>query len=331
MFKNLPLGDSTGARGSAVPAEERKLLDQDWFRNSRLAADFEDTGFLDVGFRSSIVRIASAKLALAAVVALATATAAPTAKLGAGCGIAGGVCVVAFAYYRMITRVREQQAPRGYAKLALRWVARGAAAPTEGATAGQRTFAQELQVDGLRFSDWITTLVFMTVELHLIADDAAGDDGFLGLFWGSTLVAFQVLFGTIPKSYFNSLRKATAADGARVEQPLLNWALSLIGFALGVAIFVAVNVDLVVRAGWPGDLSGHARDDALAVWLVCTAQIGYPILYVVEWLWLRLSDDLPEDEYSAALSGMKDIVIAFLDISTKAGTAFWSVVRAWRV
>jgi len=158
LFKFRELHAATGARGEIVPAEERQLLEQDFFRTSQMHSGYEADGWLDVGFRSSIVRIASAKLGIAAVVALATATAAPTTKLAAGCGISGGVCVVAFAYYRLITHVREQQAPRGYAKLALRWLAKGAAAPEDGASVGQRTFAQELQVDGLRFSDWVTTV-----------------------------------------------------------------------------------------------------------------------------------------------------------------------------
>jgi len=170
----------------------------------------------------------------------------------------------------------------------------------------------------------------MTIELHLIADDAGNHEGFLGIFWGSTLVPFQVLLGTIGKSYFNSLRKATAADGiTRVEQPVCNWVVSALGFALSMAIFVCVNVDLVLRAGWPGDLAGHARDDALAVYLITGVQIGYPVLYVVEWLALR-STALPEDEYPAALSSGKDLVIAVLDGSSKAGLAVYAAIRAWR-
>jgi len=325
-FRELP---ATGARGEVVPAEERQLLEQDFFRNSQLAADYENDGALDVGCRSSVPRVTSMKLALTGIVALVTAFRAPTARLAFGCGLAAAVNAVAVFYYRIITNVREQRPLAEYTKLALRWTKRGVAA-AEGATVGQRVFAQETIVDGMRGSDWLTTLVGMSIEMFLIAEAVGTNEGFLDIVASSTLIPFMVVLGFVTPSYFNHLRPSTALDGSRVEQPACNWVLSGLSFAAAMAIFGLVNGNLLVMTGWPGDLeAGPARDDATAIWGVVWVQLLYPIVFVVEFLWLRTAG-LPEDEAPAGLSTFKDCVYAFSDVSAKGGLALWAAVRAWR-
>ena len=71
----------------------------------------------------------------------------------------------------------------------------------------------------------------------------------------------------------------------------------------------------------------RAMADAL-VWL-SLVQLVYPLVAVLDYLWLHCSD-LKYNEYSARLSAMKDVLYATADVTTKAGMALVAFLVATR-
>jgi len=341
LQRSAPPASATGARGRFVPTNLRSIGAFDWFRASNTALAFEDDGGIDVGFRSTVIIVAMAKLLGTGIVAALAAVHATTAKRGLSCALAVGVNLVAVMYYRLILRVRSQTfEPEVYSKVALSLrkrtspaaaaaTAADAAAEPTTPTPRQKAMVQENIVDSLRSCDWLTTLVLMVLDLHFLAEEAnPGGAGFLGPIWGSTLIAFVVSFGTVGRSFFNNLRPGTNADGSRQEQPCFNWIVSVGSFLCAMALFVTVYLDVLIAADYPDNAPTAAmRDDRIAIWSIVLVQWGYPVVFLVEYLVVRCTKP-QEDEYSPNLSAFKDICYAVLDVSSKGGLALYAALRA---
>jgi len=357
LFKNLQLGPADAEAGrpllsvaaptgalSFVPAKLRKLGRFDYFRTNNTATDFDTDGAVDVGCRFSVVVICLAKLSATGLIAFVASFNATSAKLALGCALSTAVCAIAAGYYTLIVKVRSQTLETSvFKKVALALVPRrrtgASGAPDEPANDGelnvrQKALVQEVMVDSLRANDWLTSLPLMTIELYFMSTDAnpsGSDDGlYVGPILGSFLVGLMVSVGVSSKAYFHSLRKMTAADGSRVEQPCANWAIAVLSFVVSLGLFVLVNADILLRTGWPRDApEGPMRDDRTYIHGIVWVQVGYPLVWALEFLALRCMQ-LPEDEYPNSLSFAKDLALGTLDVSAKGSLAFIAALRAVR-
>lgn len=112
---------------------------------------FSPMGGIPPVFRSGIVRVALAKLAIAGVIAALAAIQATNSDAAFSCTLAAAVNFVACAHYWFILKIREQNLPHAFwpfssgRNTAGEWVGR-----KETTNEDAKLFAQEFYVDGLR-------------------------------------------------------------------------------------------------------------------------------------------------------------------------------------
>ena len=124
-------------------------------------------------------------------------------------------------------------------------------------------------------------------------------------------------------------------------------------FLAATTFFVLPLVNLMNMVGRPFDLEGKPHDDAAIVWVIMILQIGYPVISIIEFVWLQCfaydlrdvyhdCDDgkpqqkrmacriMPGDQYPPLLSLFKDLGYGSLDTLTKGGLALYVSLRAAR-
>ena len=129
-----------------------------------------------------------------------------------------------------------------------------------------------------------------------------------------------------PKFYFNNLMGGK--DGREWWQS----AIGLVLFGLACLGFAFTTYSTLDHLGpRDTDLYPAVEDRDMAevlVWL-SVAQVGYPLVAVLDYAWLRCAG-LQYDEYDARLSALKDVLYATLDVTTKAGMALVAFLVATR-
>lgn len=113
----------------------------------------------------------------------------------------------------------------------------------------------------------------------------------------------------------------------------------VLGYVLGAVVWVLTSYNLLAHVGNPNDIADDTlRPDAVAIWVICLVQTGYPLVALAQVVWLNcfasdLNDPtgkrpMPGDQMSGTLSFLKDGFLGGLDITTKGGLALYSVMRA---
>ena len=91
--------------------------------------------------------------------------------------------------------------------------------------------------------------------------------------------------------------------------------------------------------------AGRPREDATVVWLVSLVQVGYPVVFFLEIIWLLAkSKDLndvanqklskkcrrmmPGNQMDPGFSLFKDVAYGFLDVTSRGGLALYCGLRA---
>lgn len=221
-----------------------------------------------------------------------------------------------------------------------------------------KAYIQEVAVDSLRHSDWVVTLVLMYLDLHALAEHVpnfAAPGPFLSSHVGAMFQVLVIIFGSIARFLCNNGRPGPGKDNGEPPDACPGWQrwLALVSFLAATTFFVLPLVNLMNMVGRPFDLEGKPHDDAAIVWVIMILQIGYPVISIIEFVWLQCfaydlrdvyhdCDDgkpqqkrmacriMPGDQYPPLLSLFKDLGYGSLDTLTKGGLALYVSLRAAR-
>ncbi len=330
-----------------APTDRASLSDGTIFRftEDQLPAShsFADTTW-GVTFRASVVRIVLFKLLGTAILAACMASSESTGRYGAySCALAAAVNFVAAVHYFLIWKVRSQRMSGRYEMWTMRAPAKQyelVGAEKEDAATRSIVFAQELMVDSYRFSDWICTLVLMTLDLGAQREFAtlADDNNFFDLGRGpmpiskeivASLQAAMVGCGALYRFYFNEVRYERNPKGGPPTPPKLGTLLGgLASFLVSCGLFCVICWALLSNTAKPGDNRYAPKileDDTIALFVLVLVWVGYPVVMLVARIWLWT---LPGDAYSSNLSLFKDTAFGTLDVTSKAGLAIFVAARA---
>ena len=332
--------------GSTVPAEKPATLKNTIFRFSEdqlpPSHSFADTTW-GITFRSSVVRIVLFKLLGTAILAACMASSQSTGRHAAySCALAAAVNIVAAVHYYLIWTVRAQRMGGAYEM----WRARAPATNYELLDGKDNThtrsvvFAQELLVDSYRFSDWLCTLVLMTIDLGAQREFATTVDENNPADLGrgpmliskevvASLQALMVSFGALYRFYFNEVRHERDPNGGSPTPPPRGTLLGGLGsFLVSCALFSVICWALLSNTASPGESRSapeQLEHDTVALFVLVLVWIGYPMVMIVSRIWLW---DTPGDTYIPSLSLFKDAAYGTLDVTSKAGLAIFVAARA---
>ena len=205
----------------------------------------------------------------------------------------------------------------------------------------KKTYVQEIAVDSLRHSDWTVTLVLMKIDEHSIAAAASpAHEPFLAPHTAAFLQTMIIGLGSVARFFLNDLRVSKAQRG---KSRVLSIALGVLSYLGATAIWVATTWNLLHQVGWPAEKKTYGdREDGEVLWALALVQSGYPLMSLVQILWLNYgatnlqpgkdygSKPMPPGQMDPALSVVKDIVYGVLDSVTKGGLALFCALRATR-
>ena len=302
---------------------------------------FQDIGAAPVSCRASVVRITFMKLLGIGMVSAYFGQASWISRDAAiSCAFAAGVNLVACVHYWFIWGIRAQSWSDGvYSKFMVKIGYKGLM-DLQSYDLQQKLFAQETAVDSLRHTDWTCTLVLMMLDLHLIASKASEGEGREALFDGNVAAFFQtwiILFGSFGRFFFNEIRPDRFGNRPK------GWSRFLCASFMYVAatvMFVLCVYNLLHITGLPWEESDPFKNrDKSMVWIIMLVQLGYPCVTFVSLIWVNSVSSpiqnkegelvpMPGNMYPPWLSTFKDVAYSTLDVTSKGGLAFYSVLRA---
>ena len=266
------------------------------------------------------------------------------ARLAFSCALCAGEAVAA-AHYFFIWRVRRQYQPAYTEKWRLPFgeeadqlVTNSASSVSETERVKAAIYANELAVDGFRFSDWLCTLVLLTIELGTTREfvsetDADTPDPPISKEWCAALQAAMVSLGAVYRFYTNEVRgrsdRKNSFAGVGCGTFLLGWG----SFCLSSLAFAMTIYGLLHGLKLPSEYSDPTIHAAVVqLWLFTLIWVGYPVVMLLARLrlggWLR-GPEVPENEYTEGLSLFKDVSFGFLDATSKAFLALFVAFRAY--
>ena len=202
-----------------------------------------------------------------------------------------------------------------------------------------KLYAQEIAVDSLRHSDWTVTLVLMKLAEHAVADQAQPDNNRIFATHTAAFLQTVVIFlGSIARFFLNDLR--APKDRARASRAV-SVSLGVLAYAGATAIWVLTTIDLLMHVGLPQEKTDdHAMEDAYVLWALSVMQIGYPVISLLQVVWLNCwsknldpsnrAEGMPSDQTDPLLSVLKDLGYGILDSVCKGGLALFVALRASR-
>ena len=182
------------------------------------------------------------------------------------------------------------------------------------------------------------TLVLLILAEHAIADQAEPTgDRLLSTHVAAFLQTIIIFLGSIARFFLNDLRVPTnRAKRSRT----ISVTLGSLAYLGATAIWVLTTADLLMHVGAPQDkTTDNAREDAYVLWWLAVVQVGYPIISLLQIVWLNCcSKDLkpnsdlpmPSDQTDPLLSAIKDLGYGILDSICKGGLALFVGLRASR-
>ena len=227
----------------------------------------------------------------------------------------------------------------------------------------RKTYVQEIAVDSLRHSDCkrrhrtrtqactdapsrasgTVTLVLMKIDEHSIAAAASpAHEPFLAPHTAAFLQTMIIGLGSVARFFLNDLR-VSAVQREQNSRRYLSIGLGVASYLGATAIWVATTWNLLHQVGWPAEKKTYGdREDGEVLWALALVQSGYPLMSLVQILWLNYgatnlqpgenygSKPMPPGQMDPALSVVKDIVYGVLDSVTKGGLALFCALRATR-
>ena len=170
---------------------------------------------------------------------------------------------------------------------------------------------EELEVDGLRHSDWLVTLPLLVLKLYSVIINPERELLFDNPELSALMAMLMILFGAV----------------ARLA---LDWGLSFedMGQMQRIFVFLCYLVSVGILVVLLIDLGGHQADSTSPslIWSFFLVWIGYPIVAIGSFL--MRSTNGADSEW---LSLFKDISYALLDLWSKAVFAWWTASHAFGV
>ena len=350
-FRSLPLR-SAAARTDAAEAAPRDpvtvamdeqasssnelvgLLNGDF---STLAAvspalRYQSVGGCPVPLRASVLRLVLFKLLGTGVFVGLTAAGSENPHIVKTCALAAAVNAVAVVHYMFILRIRMQSVnskPLSAWMIGLGRETDPPAIERQVQNNAKKLFAQEMAVDSLRSGDWAITLVLMKICEHAIAEKAEPTgDAFMEPRYAALLQTVVVFLGSITNFFLNGLREPT--DSMRsCRNKWVGIGLGVFAYTTAMGIWVTTTINLLVEVGHPENkVSLAAREDAWVLWVLSLAQVGYPVVSVIQLIWNYTKT--PTGKTDPLLSLIKDISYGMLDSINKGGLALFVALRATR-
>jgi hypothetical protein len=180
----------------------------------------------------------------------------------------------------------------------------------------------------------------MKLAEHAIADQAQPhtDGRIFATHIAAFLQTFIIFLGSIARFFLNDLR--VPKDRARASRGVSVF-LGTVAYLGATAIWVLTTLDLLLHVGPPHEkTTDAAKEDAYVLWTLSILQIGYPIISLLQVVWLNCwSRDLnpsksgrpmPADQTDPLLSVLKDLGYGILDSVCKGGLALFVALRASR-
>ena len=224
-----------------------------------------------------------------------------------------------------------------------------------------KLYAQEIAVDSLRHSDWTVTarllttplspvainlriplaaqLVLMKLAEHAVADQAQPDNRrIFATHTAAFLQTIVVFLGSIARFFLNDLR--APKNRARASRAV-SVSLGVLAYSGATAIWVLTTLDLLMHVGLPQEKTDdRAMEDAYVLWALSIMQIGYPVISLLQVVWLNCwsknldpssrAEGMPSDQTDPLLSVLKDLAYGILDSVCKGGLALFVALRASR-
>lgn len=311
--------------GAIIPSEEESYVKDNFSLSDDAVPDrfrfFSSEGSCGPSCRAYVTRLVTAKLAgTGLVAALAAQSQVATSHYAWTCGLSAAVNLIATVHYVIIVLVRSQIMPKKYEIWTI-GIDRNKQEQERVATE-VAIYVQETIVDNLRFSDWVATLVLMTLALGADRDKLYKDlpvlttpTWRLSPWWLAALQVAMVTCGSWWRFYASEGRGKTLASqiGAAIS------------FTLGLCIF-AIIVYGLLDGLWPALSATDANDatDALFMHILVLVWCGYPAVFI--WSYF-VNWGVPLGQYESRASIGKDLGFGSLDVTSKGGLAIYSAYR----
>ncbi len=351
-FRTLPLPVPwIGAAAAAVTAKDESdelgaLINGDFSTVAQVDSklQFQAIGSCPVPLRASVMRVVLFKLLGTGVFAALVAAGSSDPLVIKTCGLAAAINAVAVLHYAFIWRIRLQALNVKPLSAWMVGLGRNNAPGGYDAQAYQNSsklYAQEIAVDSLRHSDWTVTLVLMKLAEHAIANQAEPhtDNRIFATHVAAFLQTFIIFLGSIARFFLNDLR--APENKRRVSRRWCSVSLGVIAYLGATAIWVLTTLDLLFHVGPPHEKTNdHAMEDAYVLWALSIIQVGYPIISLLQVVWLncwsrdlkpgKSAQPMPSDQTDPLLSVLKDLGYGILDSVCKGGLALFVALRASR-
>jgi hypothetical protein len=305
------------------------------FSADQLPEDYKlSLGGWSVATRVSVIRITTMKLAGIGLAAALCAVSEHTGRYTSqSCFMSAAVNMVAAYHYRLIWNIRKQT--YGGSKYELYTaVPGGEGEQPVGGREKAAVFMQEELSDATRASDWIVTLVLLSLDIghqrQYMYYASAGKIPLppISKEWAALFQAAMMGFYMIYRFWCNEARSflnptTKTYSPARASTQILAFG------SFGVACLFFVFALMGAIGGLPStDVVSEPslKSDIICLQLLSLNWVGYALVAIAA----RIGHiGVPGDEYSATWSLVKDSSYAFLDIVSKGGLAAVVVLKAF--
>ena len=179
----------------------------------------------------------------------------------------------------------------------------------------------------------------MKLVEHAIAEKAEPHtaDRIFATHVAAFLQTIVIFLGSIARFFLNDLREPKDLSVASRGVSVFFGTVAYLGAA---SIWVLTTLDLLFHVGPPHEKTTYAaREDAYVLWTLSIVQVGYPIISLLQVIWLNCwprdldsnhDNTLPLDQTDPLLSVLKDLGYGILDSVCKGGLAMFVALRASR-
>jgi len=294
-------------------------------------------GGWSVSTRVTVIRITTMKLAgLGVVAALCSINANVGRYTAFSCAMCAAINFVASFHYLQIWKVRKQV--YGGSKYAHYTAVVNAENEQLVGTREEREraaiFMQEELVDYTRASDWIVTLVLMSIDIghwrEFLYYASAGKIPRppVSKEWAALCQALMMVFYVTYRFFCNEARPFYDSEAKRYRPPRTSTRILAFG-SFGISCIFFVFAMMGAIGGLPSsDVIENEvlKSDVICLQLLTLNWAGYPLVSILA----RIGHmGLPGDTYDASWSTAKDGWFAGLDIISKGGLALVCVLKAF--
>ena len=255
--------------------------------------------------RTLSARIVAGSMLLGAVVTFIVAMTATTAQSGrVSCLLSCAICAVAFYHYLAIVKIRSQDAGRKQLP-----VPGDTTSITKSEVAAIISW-QELEVDAVRYSDWLVTLPMLIVDLHMMTESVSSPVWFTPAY-APILLVLMVTLGAFLRFGTDELVPMPSNGDFSVRT------IGVVAFILSSGCLFAVLYNLL----WELDFA-IAINTWVAAFTLPWSLYGVVVMISIVWRQVQ-----PRG-YPESLSVFKDVAFGSLDVWSKSVFALFVASRA---